>query len=233
LDAANAKWQQQLRALQQKHAAGEAELATSHAQELAAQQKVLRAEADARIAAADSAHAQQLQQLQQQLAAARALASTIEDGAGQQAARLQQQLHQEQQAVADLQQQASQLREQLQEAASKLQDSDVTQVRTGDWGHHRPFDVQAMHDSLSEPRSPRVTCRRLLAVLCFWFGKHAASMASDNGLVCCFQQPHGQTLLKAWNDGCLQVVHPQCTFCLCAGCPAGQAAAAAAQRECH
>lgn len=135
LDAANAKWQQQLRALQRKHAAAEAEMATLHAQELAAQQTTLRTEADARIAAEESRHAHQLQQLQQQLAAARALASTIEDGAGQQAARLQQQLHQEQQAGADLQQQVSQLREQLQEAASKLQDSDATQVRTAGCSH--------------------------------------------------------------------------------------------------
>lgn len=144
LDAANAKWQQQLRALQQKHAAAEAEMVTSHRQKLAAQQKALRTEADTRFAGAESAHEQQLQQLQQQLAAARALASTIEDGAGQQASRLQEQLHQEQQAVTDLQQQVSQLREQLQEAASKLQESDGAQVCTASWGHHLPCDVHAL-----------------------------------------------------------------------------------------
>jgi chromosome segregation ATPase len=130
LDASNSKWQHQLRVLQQKHAAAEAEMVTSHRQQLEAQQQALRTEAVTRLAAAESLHAQQLQQLQQQLAAARALASTIEDGAGQQAARLQEQLHLEQQAVADLQQQVSQLQEQLQEAASKLQESDGAQVCT-------------------------------------------------------------------------------------------------------
>jgi len=91
---------------------------------------VLRAASDKSLAAAEAVHRQQVEQLEQQLSAARALACTTEDSAAQQAAHLQQQLQQQQQVVLQLEQQVQQLRCELQQAAQARQAATATQVHT-------------------------------------------------------------------------------------------------------
>jgi hypothetical protein len=130
LAATQAKWHQQLTALQQAKAAGEAGLAAAHEASLAAREQALKTEAERRLTAAEAEHKQAVHQLQQQLAAARALVGTTEDSAAQQTAVMLQQLEQEQKATQDLRYQLQQLQDQLEQAAVMRQQLDTAQVST-------------------------------------------------------------------------------------------------------
>lgn len=137
-------------ALQHAKAAAEAVLTAAHQKALAAQEEALRAASDKSLAAAEAVHRQQVEQLGQQLSAARALACTTEDSAAQQAAQLQQQLHQQQQLVLQLEQQVKQLRCELQQAAEAQQAASATQVHTHTTGspmrrHYLAPSVLVMH----------------------------------------------------------------------------------------
>jgi hypothetical protein len=122
------KWQQQLVLLQQAKAAGEAALSAAHAKALTAQEQALWTEFTQQLATAEAAHTQQLQQLEHQLAASRALASTTEDSAAQHVTRMKQHLEQEQAAVLDLQQQLQDVQDQLQQASLLQQEADAMKV---------------------------------------------------------------------------------------------------------